>query len=55
MHGGRELVPALEAQGHKVNNPNGLATTILRTGEVERTSPGTFAYKGGGKAAASGH
>lgn len=55
MHGGRELVPALEAQGYKVKHPNGLATTLMRTGEVKRTDPGTFAYKEGAEAAASGH
>ena len=51
MHGGRELVPALEAQGHKVKHPNGLATTLMRTKQVERTSPGTFAFKEGGATA----
>jgi hypothetical protein len=47
MHGIREVMPALEAQGYKIKHKAGLATTLLRTGEVERTAPGTFAFKGG--------
>jgi hypothetical protein len=52
MHGGRELIPALEAQGYRIKHKGaGMATTLLRTGEIERTSPGTFAFKGGNAAA----
>lgn len=47
MHGLRELLPALEAMGLKVKHKAGLATILMRTGEVVRTSPGTFAMKGG--------
>ncbi len=47
LHGLREIIPALEAQGYKISHRAGLATTLLRTGEVVRTSPGTFAVKGG--------
>jgi hypothetical protein len=50
MHGLREVMPALEAQGYKIKHKAGLATTLLRTGEVERTAPGTFAFKGGNAA-----
>jgi hypothetical protein len=51
MHGIREIIPALESDGYKVKHKAGLATTLLRTGEIERTAPGTFAFKGGGSAA----
>jgi len=47
MHGLREIVPALEAQGYKLKHKAGLATTLMRSGDVERTSPGTFMAKGG--------
>jgi hypothetical protein len=47
MHGQRELLPALEAQGIKIKHPAGLPTILLRTKRVERTSRGTYAFKGG--------
>ena len=47
MHGLREILPALLDQGYKIKHRAGLATTLLRTGEIERTAPGTFAVKGG--------
>src|SRR5271166_5025820 len=47
MHGLREIMPALEAQGIRMRYKAGLATILIRTGEVERTAPGTFALKGG--------
>jgi hypothetical protein len=47
LHGLRELLPQLEAQGLKVKHKAGLATVLMRTGQVERTAPGTFALKGG--------
>ena len=48
MHGLREIVPALLADGFKIANPSGLATSLMRTGLVVRTAPGTFGLKGGG-------
>lgn len=45
MHGLREIIPALEAQGYKFKHKTGLATTLMRTGKVDRTAPGTFALK----------
>jgi hypothetical protein len=47
LHGLRELIPELEAQGVRIKHKSGLATTLMRTGEVERTAPGTFRFKGG--------
>jgi hypothetical protein len=47
MHGLREIVPALEAQGYKIKHRAGFATVLLRTNQVERTAPGTFKLKGG--------
>ena len=47
MHGLRELLPAVEAQGLKVKHKAGFATTLMRTGRVDRVAPGTFAIKGG--------
>jgi hypothetical protein len=47
MHGLREIVPALEAQGYKLKHKAVLATTLMRSGDVERTAPGTFMAKGG--------
>lgn len=44
MHGLSELVPALERQGYRVSR-HGLATTLLRTGQVVRTGRGTFAAR----------
>jgi hypothetical protein len=46
MHGLSEIVPALQAAGYHVH-AHGLATTLLRTGLVERTGRGTFAVAGG--------
>jgi hypothetical protein len=51
LHGLREILPALEAQGIKIKHKAGLATVLMRTGEVERTSPGTFAVRGGAASA----
>jgi hypothetical protein len=48
LHGLREIIPALEAQGYKIKHRAGLATTLLRTGALERVAPGTFGLKGGG-------
>jgi hypothetical protein len=45
MHGLREVLPALEAQGYKISHRAGLATMLLRTKRVVRTAPGTFALK----------
>jgi hypothetical protein len=47
MHGLREIIPALAARGVKVKQKASLATILLRTGEIERTSPGTYGLKGG--------
>ena len=47
MHGLTELLPALEARGLKLAHPASLATALMRSGEVDRPSPGTFAAKGG--------
>ena len=47
MHGLRDLVPALEARGVKMKHTAGLATILLRTKEIVRTAPGTYAMKGG--------
>ncbi len=47
MHGLTEIIPALEARGLKFKNPSGLATALMRTGEIERTAPGTFGLKDG--------
>jgi hypothetical protein len=47
MHGLREIIPALESQGYRLKHRAGLATTLMRSGVVERTAPGTFAVKGG--------
>ena len=44
MHGLREIVPALEAKGFEFKTQAGFATTLLRTGYIRRTAPGTFAY-----------
>jgi hypothetical protein len=41
LHGGTELLAQLEARGVKVR-PSGLATSLLRTGEIERVARGTF-------------
>ena len=51
LHGLREILPALEAQGIKIKHKAGLATVLMRTGEVDRTSPGTFAVRGGAASA----
>jgi len=45
MHGLREILPALESRGYRVTDRPGLATTILRRPEVERTAPGTYAVR----------
>lgn len=45
MHGLRELIPALEAQGHVIASRAGFATLLLRNSEIERRAPGTFALK----------
>ena len=47
MHGLRELLPAVEARGLKVKHKAGYATTLMRTGQIDRVAPGTFALKGG--------
>jgi hypothetical protein len=44
MHALAEIVPALQAAGYKVH-PHGLATTLLRTGQVVRVARGTFALR----------
>jgi hypothetical protein len=46
LHGMTEIVPHLQAEGYNVH-AHGLATTLLRTGLVERVSRGTFALKPG--------
>ena len=48
LHGRRELLPALEAKGFKVRTTH-IATMLMRTKQVTRTAPGTFAYKPNGK------
>lgn len=45
MHGVSEVIPALEAQGYRVKHRSGFSSLLLRTGEVLRTAPGTFAYR----------
>jgi hypothetical protein len=45
MHGLQELLPALEAQGYVIGSRAGFGTGLLRTGQIVRTAPGTFAYK----------
>ena len=49
LHGLREIVPALQARGLKPRSTAGLATTLLRTGAIERTAPGTFGLKVGAR------
>lgn len=56
MHGVHELVPALAARGFRIKYGSGLGTLLLRTGEIERTAPGTYAAihpKGGGDVGAT--
>jgi uracil phosphoribosyltransferase len=50
MHGLHEILPALQARGFVLRSRAGFATTLLRTGQVRRTAPGTFAYAGGADA-----
>jgi len=47
MHARGEILPALEARGFKPKSTAGFATTLLRTGQIRRTAPGTFAYGSG--------
>ncbi len=44
LHGLREIVPALEARGFHIKK-SGLPTTLMRSGGIERTAPGTFGLK----------
>jgi hypothetical protein len=52
LHGLREIVPALMARGYSIS-PAGLPSALIRFPEVVRVAPGTFAYQGGGEAAAA--
>lgn len=45
MHALNEVIPALEARGFTVRSKGGFATLMLRTGQVVRTAPGTYALK----------
>ena len=45
MHGLGEILPALEARGFTVAHRAGFATTLMRTGEIDRVAPGTYAAK----------
>lgn len=45
MHGIRDILPALEAQGYRLPSKAGFATTLMRTGQIVRVAPGTFAYE----------
>jgi hypothetical protein len=41
------ITRSAQAQGYKLKHKAGLATTLMRSGDVERTAPGTFMAKGG--------
>src|SRR5579884_4313785 len=45
MHGLREILPELQRRGFVPGSRAGFATALLRTGNVIRTAPGTFAYR----------
>jgi hypothetical protein len=47
MHGLGEILPALHTSGYEINSKAGLPALLLRTGQVRRTAPGTFAYSPG--------
>jgi hypothetical protein len=46
MHGLREVLPIIEQQGFHVRSRSGFATLLVRTGQVVRVAPGTFAFRG---------
>src|ERR1700723_434599 len=45
MHGLHEILPALKGRGFDVGRRGGFASVVLRTGQIERTAPGTYALK----------
>jgi hypothetical protein len=45
VHGTRELLPVLEVLGYTLKHRSGLPTVLMRTGQVERVAPGTFALR----------
>lgn len=47
MHGLREILPLLEAQGYHLAHRASLAGTLTRGRRIVRTAPGTFAVAGG--------
>jgi hypothetical protein len=45
MHGLGEILPALKARGFDVSKRAGFASVIMRSGQVVRVAPGTYALK----------
>ena len=48
MHGLDEIFPELSRRGLAPRSRAGFATTLLRTGEIVRTAPGTYALRDAG-------
>jgi hypothetical protein len=53
MHGLGEILPMLKARGFDVSKRAGFASVVMRSGQVVRTAPGTYALKPAADAAGS--